>query len=343
MDRPIFEYVGAVHVHTTYSDGSWTIPRIAEAASGAGLDFVLITDHMTLEGLSEEGWYGDTLILVGYEIHDQDRLNHYLAFNLREVLPPDLSSSQYVNKVSEGGGFGFMSHPDEKRSAHPDYPAYPWTNWDVRGFDGIEIWNYMSEWMESVNRWNVGLRILFPGGPIKGPTERTLEFWDSSNLDGKTVAIGGVDAHAMEKRRGPFKIVVFPYEYMFRTLMTHILLSKPLTGDLGKDRDMVYGALLRGNSFICNHLLADGSGFGFSVETADGWYTMGDSLQLSNPTELRVGLPRKGVITLIQNGEPILNRRGESLTYDVTQSGCYRIEVKIRKRSWILSNPIWVK
>ena len=50
---------GAIHVHTTYSDGSGTVPEVAAAAQEAGLAFVILSDHDTLKAL-EEGWAPDS-------------------------------------------------------------------------------------------------------------------------------------------------------------------------------------------------------------------------------------------------------------------------------------------
>ena len=36
---------GALHVHTRLSDGSGTAAQVAAAAAGAGLQFVILTDH----------------------------------------------------------------------------------------------------------------------------------------------------------------------------------------------------------------------------------------------------------------------------------------------------------
>jgi len=200
----------------------------------------------------------------------------------------------------------------------------------------------MSEWMESVKRWNVGLRILFPNLAIRGPTERTLRFWDSLRDSGKVVAIGGVDVHAMKKRFGPFNKVVFPYPRIFRTIRTHILSSSPLTGQLGKDKEAVYGALRRGNSFVSNRLLGDGRGFRFFAEAGNAVYAMGESLHLSRPTRAVAISPGKGLMSLIRNGEPILRRKANSLEYDLAEPGSYRIEVRRGRAFWILSNPIHV-
>ena len=84
MHNQLHEYVGVIHVHSTYSDGSRPIPEIATIAEEVDLDFVLMTDHNTLQAKRDglEGWHGDVLVGVGYEINDENDLNHYLAFNL---------------------------------------------------------------------------------------------------------------------------------------------------------------------------------------------------------------------------------------------------------------------
>ena len=39
-----------VHVHSTYSDGTASVPELLETARDAGVDAVLLTDHDTLAG-----------------------------------------------------------------------------------------------------------------------------------------------------------------------------------------------------------------------------------------------------------------------------------------------------
>jgi predicted metal-dependent phosphoesterase TrpH len=68
----MFEYVGSIHMHSTFSDGTGEVPDIAKFADEVGLDFIMLTDHNTLRALQEgyEKWYGNTLLLVGCEIND---------------------------------------------------------------------------------------------------------------------------------------------------------------------------------------------------------------------------------------------------------------------------------
>ena len=109
----LHEAAGIVHVHSLYSDGTGTVPEIARAAERNGLDFVLLTDHDTLEAAErgEEGWHGSVLVLVGEEVSPL-RENHYLAFGLQHPIEHrGLSPSQIVARVNDAGGFGFLSHP----------------------------------------------------------------------------------------------------------------------------------------------------------------------------------------------------------------------------------------
>ena len=75
-----------IHVHSTWSDGTGTVPQIMRAAAKAGVDVVLLTDHDTLAARDhgQEGWHGDVLLLVGEEVTPHD--NHYLAFGIDEVI-----------------------------------------------------------------------------------------------------------------------------------------------------------------------------------------------------------------------------------------------------------------
>ena len=49
----MFEYVGSVHMHSTFSDGTGEVPDIAKFADEVGLDFIMLTDHNTLRAMHE--------------------------------------------------------------------------------------------------------------------------------------------------------------------------------------------------------------------------------------------------------------------------------------------------
>ena len=72
------EYVGAIHIHSNYSDGLRPIPEIVDIAAQCSIDFLMFADHNTLEPLKVglERWFGSVLSIIGYETNDDDNKNH---------------------------------------------------------------------------------------------------------------------------------------------------------------------------------------------------------------------------------------------------------------------------
>ena len=94
-----------VHVHSTYSDGTATVPEIIAAARRNGADAVLVTDHDTLAAQREgwEGWHGSVLVLVGEEISPPG--GHFLAFGIdREIAHRGRSEREICAAVESAGG-----------------------------------------------------------------------------------------------------------------------------------------------------------------------------------------------------------------------------------------------
>ncbi|MFA6472985.1 MAG: histidinol-phosphatase [Candidatus Latescibacterota bacterium] len=337
----LYEYSGSIHVHSSYSDGLRTIPEIAEIASQVGIDFLLFADHMTLEPLKAgmERWFGSVLSIIGYEINDPDNKNHYLAYGLKEVLPPGFSAKEYVSAARDAGAIGFIAHPDEKRTAIPEIPPYPWTAWDVEGYDGIEIWNHSSEWLEKITHTNKYFRLLHPLSYLQGPEPETLERWDRLNLHRAMPGIGGTDAHAYPYRVGPVTIYIFRYKVLFRGIRTHVLLDEPLPEEAPRARDIIMQALKSARCYITNKRWGDSRGFRFSAVSGSDDYQMGDTIQAES-AEFQVKLPLPGRISLLKNGVVVSAVEGNELRFSTEEPGAYRVEVKRKKRPWILSNHI---
>ena len=68
-----------IHAHTIHSDGTGTVADVVRGAQRAGVDVMLLSDHNTLAGKVDEGWYEGTLLLVGEEISPKRR-DHTLSF-----------------------------------------------------------------------------------------------------------------------------------------------------------------------------------------------------------------------------------------------------------------------
>ncbi len=345
----MFEYVGAFHVHTTYSDGTGEVEEIAGYANEVGLDFIAINDHNTLRALEDgkEKWHDDTLVIVGSEINDRNNKNHYLAYGINESLSTRSSAAEYVSKVKKLGGVGFIAHPHEKRDSMKEHPPYPWTDWDVKDFDGIEIWNHMSEWMEGLTEQNKYNRFVHPLRSIVAPSKETLKVWDELNLERRVVGIGGVDAHAHKiNLMGFFEVEVFPYKVLFKSIRTHVFLKNRLPKsnekiDLVVAKTQILESLRCGKCFVSNYYHGDAKGFRFFAEDGSKIYQMGDNVPFSEKIKLRVILPNDScAIRLIYNGKQIDEVENIDAEFIVNKRGIYRVEVYISGNAWIFSNHI---
>jgi len=339
------EITGCIHLHSTYSDGTESIPRISQYANEAGLDYLMFTDHMSLKPLIDghEGWHGKTLVLIGYEINDADDNNHYLAFGLAEEVNRHLPAREYVKAVHDKGGFGIIAHPDEKRDLLVEHPPYPWTAWNSEHYDGIELWNGLSEWMEGLTHLNMLYRFLHPRKSLKNPVRETLNRWDVVNLKRRVVGTGGIDAHAhRHKIFGLIPVRIFHYKVQFKTIRTHILLDAPWQagGDLELHKAAVYNSIKETRCFISNYRVGDAKGFRYFATVDDRIVEMGESMVHQGETELHIQLPERGVVKLIKNGQQVMQETGRQLTFKVLAPGIFRVEVIKNNNAWIFSNHI---
>lgn len=94
-----------LHMHTTYSDGKLTPEEVVAAARAAGLKYIAITDHDTVEGLSylyENGSYptkGIHLIPgIEFSAHHPMHEIHILGYNV-DIYYPELIDK--LNDVTE--------------------------------------------------------------------------------------------------------------------------------------------------------------------------------------------------------------------------------------------------
>ncbi len=337
-----YEYQGCIHIHTTASDGTKNLEEVAEIASAVDLDFILVADHMNLDYrfAGKEGYYKNTLVLIGYEHNDPEDCNHYLLFESSDVLPADMTPQEYVAEGARQGALGIIAHPDEIRSRVGKYPSYPWLAWDAEGFDGIEIWNQMSEWMEKLKPYNKIKMLFSPRKSMRSPTDRILQIWDDLNLKKKISGIAGIDVHAYPLKLGPFQIIIFPYKVQFQSLRTHLLLREELSSDLDIARKQVYDGIRDCRLFISNYRWGDASGFEFAARNDSRLVTAGGSLTDYNKAEIIIKTPDKARIILIRNGKCISEMNGDRLECKLKENGLYRAEVYKKNRGWIFSNHI---
>lgn len=335
-------YSGVIHVHTTESDGTKTIEEVAAIGQEVGLDFMMFADHMTLSNREngKEGFYGDTLVTVGYEHNDPDDNNHYLVFDSPGVYSAELSAAQVVAAAGQDGALGIIAHPDEVRDRQGKYPPFPWTDWSVTQFNGIELWNQMSEWMELLRPYNQLLMALSPRKSMVGPPAQTMRRWDEINLRQKCAGVAAVDAHAFPIQVGPFRVEIFPYKVHFRSLRTYVLLPEPLSRDLLAAKQQLFGAIRDCRVFFANLRWGDAKGFSFEASSGEGRVVSGGRLIHHDGVLLEVSLPAKAHIEIIRNGTRVCGVTNSRLSYKVTEPGLYRVEARKWYRGWIYSNHI---
>lgn len=352
----MYEITLNLHMHTTYSDGFGSHLDIARAAVQAGIDAVIVTDHNVLvegkEWLHEQDGRR-AVLLVGEEVHDQRRVpqkNHLLVFGAgREVAQDAWNTQKLIHNIQKAGGISFIAHPVDPPSPAIGELDISWVDWDVQGYTGIELWNGLSEF-KSLLRSKLHA-IWYAYQPLRvahGPMPATLKIWDDLLARGKKIiAIGGSDAHAIPVRLGSLKRVVFPYEFHFRCINTHLLADEPLSGELAHDKQLIMKTLASGRLFIGYDLPASTRGFRFTAHGMNSTVQMGQEIASRNGVTFQIKLPKACEIRLIRNGQKVMGWENRLTgTHITSQPGVYRVEAYIdfkgKKRGWIFSNPIYV-
>lgn len=337
------ELCGTIHLHTKYSDGGVDYPTLQRTALEVGLNFIIVTDHMSLGGLKDgfEGIKDNLIVIVGYEHQDPDNLNHYLAIGVNEVFDQITDPQDYVNAIRDAGGIGFIAHPAEKRNYIGRFPPYPWTDWNVKGYDGLEIWNQMSEWVERLRSWYSIVKLLYPRRFLDTAPPELLQRWDSLNLNQFIAGIGGVDAHTRKFGKGICSFEVFPIKVELKGLRTHVYVPESTDlGDFEITKKALLNSLKNGNSYISNFRRGDAFGSLIMMALTDGSVVPpGKQDRYCQPESISVSLPEKADIRLLFNGTVIKTATGKLAYFKILDNGVYRVEVYRKEKAWIYSNP----
>jgi hypothetical protein len=332
---------GAIHIHTTFSDGTSDVKQIAKAARRAGLNWIIITDHNNLTALNLEGWYEGIAVLVGEEISPKGG-NHYLAFDINNEVSENLTPQEYIEEVNKQGGFGFIAHPDESRERKNSFKPLRWDDWDMKGFQGLEIWNYLSDWVDNYDTSSSIYSYFFRNHSLSGPSRATLKWWDRLNSETENIfpAIGSLDSHALNYHG----IKIFPYEDSFKTVTNFIYTEKKLSCDFREAKRQIYDAVKSGNNLIVNRIWSKNSDkASFYVENNGKLIFSGDKTETNPENILTVKLPKPANIRIFFNGQIVRNVCTAEFQMSDLKSGKYRAEVYYKDRPWIFSNPIIIE
>jgi PHP domain len=181
-------YRGDLHTHTVHSDGRRQIGEMAAAATSAGLDFIVSTEHNTSS--ANRAWAAAASdgveVIAGEEV--TTRHGHWLAIGLPpggwvdwRYAPRDGVFLIYVARVRADGGLVVAAHPSVP------LPGCAW-EFGYREVDAMEIWNGL---------WNVD-------------DELSLRIWQQLLRQGRRIAaVGGSDSHTSTQPVGRPQTVVY--------------------------------------------------------------------------------------------------------------------------------------
>ncbi len=335
------EYVGVLHVHTTFSDGSDSPRQTIAAAAEAGLDFLVVSDHDS-DGFRRHGftgWQDKVLCISAPEIGAKGN-PHFTTFGVEDIASlADKESAEALSLAARAGGCNIIAHPHSARIAFYKRVPVDWKHWDTQDFCGIELWSYLHDVCDRTVPWAAPLLLWAPNTLIRGPRAETLQLWDRLLQQRPVAAVGALDNHAHRTRLG----TIVPHRKAFRALRTHVICQQ-LPQDASEAELLLTRAICAGNSWLAMDLWADSCGFMFNATSGDGSVTgMGESRCFSGDMTLHIRSPRPADLAIVHSGSLLEFRRGsDGFDLPLRQPGVYRAEAHLGRRAWVLTNPIYL-
>ena len=322
-------YCGDFHVHTNASmDGDNPPAEVAEKARAEGLDFISITDHNTIEGISKLDENLGLPIIPGVEV----TLNkgHFNIFGMRERLhwmdgiywskksvPLPVRPQTVTELIRQTAQEGLLNSIN-----HPLLEPWEWqySDTDLQYIHCVELWN----------------NLFWPDNVYANP--KTVELWTTwLNAGYRVTAIGGSDYHYPPKpEQGlPGERLGQPTTYVYAEE-----LSVPA----------ILEGLRQQRAYVSR-----GPRVTFQVEIGGTTYDIGDDLgEQSGEMKVTVTISNKPdniLVQLVKNGEIIakemLKGREDRVQFrdraNPAHSVWYRLDVLDRQgQTLAITNPIFV-
>ncbi|MBI1861804.1 MAG: hypothetical protein HYR96_12890 [Deltaproteobacteria bacterium] len=358
---------GAIHVHSTFSDGGGTPDEIAEGARRAGLDFVVLTDHNNSQARKGFERRYNTLDLF-VEMEASTPGGHALSF-FSHTEDRTLSDPRVVDQTYEH----FIGQPSPKDLfivvAHPSNVKNPWTQLD-RYPEGIEIANFDSFWQRQASESLLDFCttvLTFPLNNYLGALrflqfyEKDLSSWDSMNM----IVPGhfGILGHDTHSKFKLTQTAVFrwpDYEQTFRMASNVVFLKEKPDADFEKRRRQIYSALRSGSMAVTFQILGPFDGNDWTLTCGHKTFRSGDQADLSPNCHFQavapVHFPYPVRFKLIHDGKVVHDSSSEESVRRIPVSGpgVYRLEVYAKVRSlfhlllshdvpYVFYNPIYVR
>jgi hypothetical protein len=342
---------GVYHVHSNFSDGSGSLEEITRAAGQLNQDFVILTDHGNPNLLSAQSttWLNNVLLIGGSELSLNAGLLAVFGFKVPPFrFPPE--PQEAIDDINRDRGVSFVSHPFDDK--------IPWTDWDIREFSGIEVFNSYSfarktGWLKLLK---IPLQYLFNKRYALLNTlfypKQNIEFWDSLNQKGKHLAIYACDAHAVLPISRTLKPHFPSYQAMFDIFNTYVKIDCDLQQDPHESARIIQSAIKRGHFFNVVEAIAPANGFeirfvdkaGNVVETGDSTPATSGSIRLRLPFDFETDI-------VIKRNGGIFRKFSHNLKkdriFEISESGIYRAEIfvsenRFKNIPWILTNPFFI-
>jgi hypothetical protein len=326
---------GAYHVHTTRSDGHGTVEQVAAAATAAGLQFVVLTDHNDFAQHEPVFMHG-VLMLSAVEI--STATGHLVAFGMQAPLDGARARQEGVRAVEDSGGVSVLAHPVQQKNPWRDPEA-------AREASGFELYSADTFFREAVR--SPFSRLLpalgaYLGNPLHGvmvlvtPQPESTDWLLQLTRDRPRLALCSVDAHGWPR-----------YEDVFRSLSMYLppaALPEPLSADPRTAQVQVFRALSSGQAFCAFRALGDPTGFALEGPlTEQREARVGDVLTLHVPPH-----PPESVRVHVWGAGRL---RPDGTSVELVEEGAVQIEVWVQApgklfgtqwKPWIVPSPVRV-
>jgi len=341
FNRSFWEMTGCMHSHTEHSyDSIVPVSKVIKAARKNNLDYITINDHRSRDVVNDVALKDENeiKIIVGCEINDTKNKNHALVFCTDRIIT-NSDAVYYTKEYMLEKAVTFAAHPIEKRKSK-EFKTYEWTDLENTRFAGLEVWNYMSQWVSKLNTKTNGLfMVMFPDLAVRKPEKSLLAYWDKLNLQGlRKSAIGSVDAHEQHYRFWGMNLKFLSHKFLYKTIRTNILIPS----DQEISEENIIAALANGNSYIVNYRCGDPYNFYCGISDKANEAIMGEEIDLSEDLKYYYRLPTICKVKLICNGKVVDSQREDKGIFQLKEPGNYRLEVYKNLKGWIYTNNIYV-
>lgn len=178
----------AIHCHSTYSDGEFTLSELRELFTRAGYNVVCMTDHAEwfdtdklrayvdeCESLSDERFR----FMAGLEFECERRM-HILGYGVTSLLD-SIAPETVISHIEDHGGVSVIAHPGDS--------MFDWIETFQVLPNGIEAWNSKYD------------------GPL-APRPRTFQLLNRlQERKPEMMAFYGQDLHWRKQYRGLFNLI----------------------------------------------------------------------------------------------------------------------------------------